>query len=376
MSVRKRTWKNKDGTVSVRYLYDYAVNGTRHRKSFDHKPTIRELAELTDTVSNNPYIKQALNDFLDNHCRLHCKQSTIETYENYINVALKPLYLYKVKDIKRQNIERFIIGLLHKKAPKTINNILTFIKSFFNYMVDLKIISENPAGKIKAIPLERGRVKALTDEQRAVFIEKAREKPFWVFCFFMTILYMGLRISECIALEWSDIDFDNKLMNVNKQFYRYRVTATKNYETRIIDIPDNLLELLRELYKHRQSDLLFDSPLIVGKYINVNNMRERHFKDIITAVEEELDIYLDNITPHALRHTHATYLLKNGVPVIAVSRRLGHRDCKTTLNVYNHCMPNDNEKVINLLNKLSNGTKNGTTKTEIQIYSGRGVRVV
>ena len=64
------------------------------------------------------------------------------------------------------------------------------------------------------------------------------------------------------------------------------------------------------------------------------------------------------------------------MPVIAVSRRLGHRDCKTTLNIYNHCMPNDNEKVINLLNNLSNGTKNGTTKTETQSYSGRGVRVV
>lgn len=376
MSVRKRTWKNKDGTTSTRYLYDYSTNGTRHRVSFDHKPTIRELAEITNTVSNNPYMKQALNDYLNNHCKLHCKQSTIETYENYINVALKSLYIYRVKDINRQHIERYIIGLLETKAPKTINNILTFLKSFFNDMVDLKIISENPCRKIKAIPLERGNVKALTDKERLVFIEKAYNKPYWVFCFFMVLLYMGIRISECIALTWADIDFKNKLMNINKQFYRYRVTPTKNYESRIIDIPDELLGWLSELYKHRQSDLVFDSPLMIGKYINVNNMRERHFKDIITEVENKLDIDLSGITPHCLRHTHATYLLKNGVPVVAVSRRLGHRDCKTTLNVYNHCMPTDNEKVINLLNNLSNGTKNGTTKTETQLYSGSGVRVV
>lgn len=187
---------------------------------------------------------------------------------------------------------------------------------------------------------------------------------------------MGLRISECIALTWADIDFKNKLMNINKQFYRYRVTPTKNYETRIIDIPDVLLELLKVLYEQRKSDLLFDSPLAVGKHINVNNMRERHFKDILIEVEKELNTDLSGFTPHCLRHTHATYLLRNGVPVIAVSRRLGHRDCKTTLNVYNHCMIDDNEKVINLLNSLSNGTKNGTIKTKMQIYSGRGVRVV
>lgn len=376
MSIRKREWKNKDGTKTVRYLYDYTTNGTRHRVSFDHKPTIRELAALTDTVSKNPYIKDALQDFIDNHCKLHCKQSTIETYQNYKDVPLKPLYFYKVKDVTRQHIERYIIGLLQSKAPKTINNILTFLKSFFNYMVDLKYISENPARKIRALPLKRDNAKALNDIERETFILKAQNKPFWVYVFFMVILYQGLRISECIALEWADIDFKNKLMNINKQFYRYRVTPTKNYETRIIDIPDILLELLKILYNQRKSDLVFNSPLIAGKHINVNNMRERHFRDIIQEVEEELGTDLSGITPHSLRHTHATYLLQNGVPVIAVSRRLGHRDCKTTLNVYNHCMPNDNLKVINLLNNLSNGTKTGTMKTETQLYQWSSVRVV
>lgn len=376
MSIRKREWKNKDGTKTVRYLYDYTISGTRHRVSFDHKPTIRELAALTDTVSKNPYLKDALQEFIDNHCKLHCKQSTIETYQNYKDVPLKPLYFYKVKDITRQHIERYIIGLLQSKAPKTINNILTFLKSFFNYMVDLKYISENPARKIRALPLKRDNAKALNDIERETFILKAQNKPFWVYVFFMVILYQGLRISECIALDWADIDFKNKLMNINKQFYRYRVTPTKNYETRIIDIPDILLELLKILYNQRVSDLVFNSPLIAGKHINVNNMRERHFRDIIQEVEEELGTDLSGITPHSLRHTHATYLLQNGVPVIAVSRRLGHRDCKTTLNVYNHCMPTDNLKVINLLNNLSNGTKTGTMKTETQLYQWSSVRVV
>lgn len=185
MSIRKRIWKNKDGTITVRYLYDYTSNGTRHRVSFDHKPTIRELADLTDTVSKNPYMREAMNDFINNHCKLHCKDSTIETYQNYVDVALKPLYLQRVKDVKRQHIERFVIGLLEKKAPKTINNLLTFLKSFFNYMVDLKYISENPARKIRALPLKRDKVKAFNDIEQKTFIQKAQNKPFWVYVFFM-----------------------------------------------------------------------------------------------------------------------------------------------------------------------------------------------
>lgn len=366
MSVRKRTWTNKDGTTSTRYLYDYFVNGVRKRVSFDHKPTIKELAGLEDTVNKNPYFKEALNDYLNTHCKLHCKASTVETYKNYSDVALKPLYLYKVKDFKRQHAERFILQLLEEYSPKTINNIMTFLKSFFNYLADIKIISESPVKKIKPIPLKKEKPKVLTLEQVECFIKYASEKPFWIYVFFMVILNQGLRISECIALEWSDIDFNKCTMNINKQFYRYRITPTKNYETRIIEIPSFLLNLLKELYKTKTSNLIFNSPNVNGKHVNVNNMRDRHFRTIINQVEEDLDVDLDDITPHCLRHTHATYLLRNGVPVIAVSKRLGHRDCKTTLNIYNHCMPDDNEHIINLLNSLGTGTKTGTIKTEIQ----------
>lgn len=372
MSVRKRTWLNKDGTTSIRYIYDYIQNGKRKRISFDHKPTIKELAQLEDTVSNNPYFKHAIKDYLKNHCRLHCKTSTIETYENYASNALTPLYIYKVKDFKRQHGERYIVNLLENYAPKTVNNILTFLKSFLNYMVDIKVIAENPVKKIKPIPLKRDLVKALTYEQMECFKKHAKTKPFWVYVFFMVILNQGLRISECIALEWADIDFENMTMNINKQFYRYRITPTKNYETRIIEIPLTLLKLLQKLYQTSTSNLIFNSPLTNGKHINVNNMRERHFIDILRDVEEELNVDLDGITPHCLRHTHATYLLQNGIPVIAVSRRLGHRDCKTTLNIYNHCMASDNEKII----KLLDGTKNGTKKRKSQARQGRDVRVV
>ena len=376
MSVRKRTWTNKDGSVSTRYIYDYFCNGVRKRVSFDHKPTIKELAQLEDTVSKNPYFKEAINDYLNTHCKLHCKASTLETYKNYTDVALKPLYIYKIKDFKRQHGERFILNLLETYSPKTVNNILMYLKSFFNYLVDTKVIAENPINKIKAIKLKRGEVKALSIEQMECFTKHAKNRPFWVYVFFMTILNQGLRISECIALEWSDIDFKKQLMTINKQYYRYRLTPTKNYETRVIDIPDTLLELLKQLYKTRTSDLLFNSPLINGKYINVNNIRQSHFNFIIQDVEEELDVDLDGITPHCLRHTHATYLLQNGVPVVAVSHRLGHRDCKTTLNIYNHCMPTDNEKIINLLNSISTGTKTGTKKSKTLARQRRGVRVV
>ena len=373
MKLRKRTWVNKKGDKTIRYEYSYLLDGVRKKKTFKKKPSLEELAELTKTTSENPYLKEAFESYIENHCKLHCKESTVETYQNYFTKSLSPLYHLRLKNVKRRDIERFIISLKDSgKAPKTINNLLTFIKALFNYYVENKAILENPAKKIKNLPLAKETALALTYEESVCFKKHCKQAPLWVNVFFLTMLMQGLRISECIALEWSDIDFKNKTMDINKQCYRSRVTSTKNYETRVIDIPDELAELLWELYQDRVSNLVFNSP-IAGKHVSVSNMRERHFRNIIRAVEEELDVDLSEITPHSLRHTHATYLLSNSIPVIYVSKRLGHRDCKTTLNIYNHSLPSDNEKALDILNKWS---ENGAKKTETQQNQWRGVRVV
>ena len=69
-------------------------------------------------------------------------------YKNYKEVALKTLHYKKVKSLDRNELSKFFIDLKEKKAPKTYNNILMFLKGFFNYMVELKIITGNPIKKI------------------------------------------------------------------------------------------------------------------------------------------------------------------------------------------------------------------------------------
>lgn len=350
--LRKRTWQTKNG-ITTRWELSYMIDGKQYKKTFKKKPTPQEMAEVTQVIVYNPTVKDFIKDYLENNTKLHCKSSTYETYENYYKVALVPLYRHKIKDLKRRDIENYILNLKEEKAAKTVNNILVFIKAFLNYAIENKIIIDNPAAKIKQLPLKKEQVKVLTKEQLECFRKKLKIKPFWVMVFFSILADSGMRISECIALEWSDIDFDKKTIKISKQYYRYRLTSTKNYETREIDIPDNLVSLLQQYRNQKKNDdpLLFSfSP---GKYINVNNLREKYFSELLEEVEEELNIDLIGITPHCLRHTHATYLLSNGIPLIYVSKRLGHRDCKTTLNIYNHVVETDNEKALKLLNKIS-----------------------
>ncbi len=358
-SLRKRIWETKKGK-SVRWELSFMKDGIQRKKTFKKKPTPEEMAQVTKTNSKNPILKFAFLDYIENNCALHCKDSTIETYMTYYKTALKPLYPLKVKSVTKRNIERFIIAYKEQNVPKTVNNLLVFIKAFFNYQIELKNISENPAKKIKPLPLEKKDTKAMNENERECFEKYAKGSPPWVYLFFMTMLYMGIRISECAALEWNDIDLKNKTMSINKQFYRQRITSTKNYETRVISMPDFLVELYK--IQTIESNLVFNAPTQIGKHVNVNNIREHHFKNIVLKMEEGLEKDLSWLTPHCLRHTHATYLLSRSVPVKYVSERLGHKDCDITLNIYNHALPSDDKKAMEILNKIKQSENRAKNK--------------
>ena len=84
----------------------------------------------------------------------------------------------------------------------------------------------------------------------------------------------------------------------------------------------------------------------------MNNVRERYFNRYIKEIESELNCNMSDITPHCLRHTHASTLLSNGIPIKYVSKRLGHRNQKTTLDIYDNVLQTDKENAIQILNSF------------------------
>ena len=120
-SLKKRTYKNKSGE-SVFWVFSYYKDGVRHRKNFKRKPTLDEMAAISKTSQKNPYFINAIEDYI-NACSLHCKDSTIETYKNYKNVALSDLHYKRIKALDRNEMSKFFVELKTKKAPKTYNNI-------------------------------------------------------------------------------------------------------------------------------------------------------------------------------------------------------------------------------------------------------------
>ena len=155
-----------------------------------------------------------------------------------------------------------------------------------------------------------------------------------------------MRISELLALEWSDIDIKKCTITVNKQYYKGSLSTTKTYKsTRKISVPDFIIQKLQELKQSQKvsSKIVFCGD--TGHYINQGKFVAHWFKKAMDAMGLDYNF-------HCLRHTYATYLLSNGVPLKFVQEQLGHSTPQTTLNVYNHVMPNVNSEAMNLLKNL------------------------
>ena len=161
-------------------------------------------------------------------------------------------------------------------------------------------------------------------------------------------LYSGVRIGELLALEWSDIDFKNNQIHISKQVLNKKVTTPKTINSnRFIHIPDNVINLLRRLKSESVilSKIVFCSD--TGGYIKRNEFIEHWFKKAMKHLGHP------DYTFHCLRHTYATYLLSNNIPVKYVQEQLGHTSVQTTLNVYTHVLKSTNQQAINLLKNLS-----------------------
>lgn len=355
-SIRKRIWKNKSGT-HISYEINYVIDGKQYRKS-GYKSELEAQLDLHNVVldsSTDVRFSLLADDYINRHCELNCKPSTKALYENYLKVNLSDIKRKIAKDIKKRDIETLILTLKRNGLTnKTINGITTFVQAVLNYGVENGYLKENPVIRLKKLPQTKPPIHFLDEEQIEVFLEQAKNYTPRYYAFFATALFTGMRRGELLGLEWSDIDFKNAKIKVNKQIYKGVKQSTKTNKERIIDIPENLLEILKE---HKRENTVF-SKLVFhnkeGQPIHPYNMEHAYFHPLIKRCNEILEEghRIEKLRFHDLRHTYATYLLSKGIPVKYVQEQLGHSTARMTLDTYASVMPSVKFGALELLNKL------------------------
>ncbi|MFC1650583.1 site-specific integrase [Candidatus Latescibacterota bacterium] len=168
---------------------------------------------------------------------------------------------------------------------------------------------------------------------------------------FFTGFRTGLRHGELLGLEWGDIDWNEKKLNVCRSYNVKKISLTKNGKSRRVDMSSQLLDVLKELYSKRKFEALKEGrgDNIVehifhrnGHYINQGNNR-KIFKKILRLAG------IPDRRIHDIRHTYGSLLLSEGVSPVYVKEQMGHSSISITVDTYGKWMKSDNESEVNKL---------------------------
>lgn len=367
--------------------YFFRLSHTNLRKPKDiYAKTTKELTEkikkITNELDHNIIdIKTTFGDFfsmwLFDVNFLNKKPSTKERYEGLYRNYIKPNAITSIKllDLNQIDIQQFYNNLLKKEiSVATIKQLNKIIAPSIRYAYNNDLILKDFTGAI-ILPTESEKDKLKKESQMRVFTLAEQQKfekllvDHRLGFLFKVALYTGMRQGELLALKWTDIDFSNNEIHINKS---YKVTSdvskegrsncigltqtpkTKN-SVRIIPIPSLLIPLFKINKKFQKANKLklanfyVENNLVFcncyGKHLDPSGIR----KDLKKLLKEN---DLPYIKFHDLRHTYATRLFENNVEAKTVQMLLGHSNISTTLDRYTHVLPNTKHKAVESLNNI------------------------
>ncbi len=182
-------------------------------------------------------------------------------------------------------------------------------------------------------------------------IRKLREacRGDWTFALVEMALATAARRGELLALQWADLDWTPGVLTISKSLEQtragLRVKRPKNGKSRPCLLPRSALATLR-LEQQPEHRRLFATDYKDLDLIFCEPNGDHHEPDLISQVivRRMHKAGINDGSMHTLRHTHATHLISKGVPLPAVSARLGHADVNVTARIYSHALPADDQR--------------------------------
>ena len=203
----------------------------------------------------------------------------------------------------------------------------------------------------------------LTADQQQTVLNGLRGKALYPLV--VTALYSGMRRGELLALRWSNVDLDAKVIRVRESLEeteaggrRFKAPKTKAGR-RDITLPDIIVATLRD---HRRQQLELRVALGLGKLpedalVFPSLAGGPPSPNAVTKdwAAHAARLGVPDVTFHALRHTHASQLIDEGVDIVTISKRLGHAKPNVTLGVYAHLFRTSDDKAAAAINRALEG---------------------
>jgi integrase len=292
----------------------------------------------------------SLADFLKEWLTLietSVRAKTSDQYRQIVRQHIVPdLGPIRLKDLNPRQIQSLYSKKLETgTSPRSVIMIHAVLRRALNHALKLGVIGRNPVMAVIRPKFKRKEMNVLSDSQVRVLLSAAAgtrfEATYWV------AVTTGLRLGELLGLKWSDLDWVNRRLRIQRQVQRFRGSLVfsepkTSAGRRVIALGMATIEILRkhqnlqsgEIRKSgetwKENGMIF--PSTIGTPMDPSNLYH-HFKNLLKETG------LPNIRFHDLRHTAATLMLQQGVHPKIVQERLGHADISMTLSTYSHVLP-------------------------------------
>ena len=299
-------------------------------------------------TTKSPTLVDWLERWITTYAPLRCR--SLATTERYSTLSRYLLVTDELRTVSETSIDRLtraglqaaIVSLIAWPAkrrdhlsPRTVCHFAALLRVSLERAARLDIIDRNPMAGVELpsfIPCGAA-ARSLTASE----IRRLREvcQGDWTGAFVELALATGCRRGELLAIEWPDVD--GRVLTIRRSLSEtsegLSIKTPKSGRARRCTLPRVALEALARVTNPR---LVFADPA-TGTYRIPSLVSQVIVRRLQTAG-------IDGASLHTLRHTHASLLLSGGVPLPAVSARLGHSSPNTTARIYAHALPLDDER--------------------------------
>ena len=369
--------KRKYGFVVYLFYEEGKKSRQQHAGFLTKKEAETERAAICGALYNHTYqvfrgvtVAAFMDYWIENDLKQNAR--SYSTYYNYCGIV-KNHILPAFGQRKMELITPAdILALYQQKdtaSHSVVEQIRTVLVKAFNYAVRMNIIPSNPAKDVR-LPKRIGEMKqqyhkraidsqkTLTVDQVKLLIAKSKKTPIYLMVMFNAL--MGLRRSEIIGLKYSDIDYNNRTLRVERQlgrkvgskredfpaktYTKQEIPPKTSSSVRTLPIPDAVFEaILQERVKYeknrnRRSAQFQDEGYICCSSYGKPRSMSYHWKTFKQLLKK---CNLPDIRWHDLRATYSTLLLKENISAKAVAKVMGHSREIITVDVYG-----DNRRLI------------------------------
>ena len=312
-------------------------------------------AKIKNVVNEPKQSSLTFDDMVDQYLKYakgRMKEGTIYDLELKIQKHLTPFFSNKIfEEITPREILAWQQGL-EQYSYTYKSSLRTCLASIYKY-ADRYFDIKNIINKVEPFRNMEAPQEMLywTREEFGRFINACEDKRYKTYFYLLYIT--GCRKGEMLALTWKDVDLQKGTISINKNITKktkeigWSITTTKNVNSnRNIDISKKAIDLLKEYQEWQAQNYKSTTFLFCGERPLPMTNIGRYFENTCERAG------VKKIRIHDLRHSCASLLISEGVSIVAVSKRLGHKNIEQTLNTYSHMMPEDNARILKIIDTI------------------------